>query len=79
MKNQIYLDFSEMQPTFETKSQRYEKKSGHQMATRFFHLLNLPFKIRALTIPKRTDCEMNPVGVTLPFYYQLIEILVVQV
>ena len=49
------------------------------MATRFFHLLNLPFKIRALTIPKRTDCEMNPVGVTLPFYYQLIEILVVQV
>ena len=28
-----------MQPTFETKSQRYEKKSGHQKAARLFYLL----------------------------------------
>jgi hypothetical protein len=49
------------------------------MAARFFHLLNLPFKIRALAVPKGTDCEMNPVGVTLLLYQQLIEILVVQI
>ena len=49
------------------------------MKPRYTKVVDSFVKICSPAIAKRTDCEVNPVGVTLPFYYQLIEILVVQV
>ena len=75
MKNQIYLDFSEMQPTFETKSQSYE----HKLRPPNLVVPFLSHIIRAPAVPKGTDCEVNPDDVRLLFNQQFIEILVVQI
>ena len=75
MKNQIYLDFSEMQPTFETKSQSYE----HKLRPPNLVVPFLSHIIRAPTITTRLYCKVNPDDVRLLFYQQFIEILVVQI
>ena len=75
MKNQIYLDFSEMQPTFETKSQSYE----HKLRPPNLVVPFLSHIIRAPAITAWLYCKVNPDDVRLLFYQQFIEILVVQI
>ncbi len=74
MKKQIYLDFSEMQPTFETKSQRYEKSRATKRQPDF-----LPPKVRTPAITTGLYGKVNPDDVHFLFYQQFIEILIVQI
>ena len=60
MKKQIYLDFSEMQPTFETKSQRYEKSRATKRQPDF-----LPPKVRTPAITIWFYGKVNPNDVRL--------------
>ena len=75
MKKQIYLDFSEMQPTFETKSQRYEKSRATKRQPDF-----LPPKVRTPAITIWFYGKVNPVVAQLAaLYNQLVEILMCDV
>ena len=75
MKNQIYLDFSEMQPTFETKSQSYE----HKLRPPNLVVPFLSHIIRAPAIATRLYCKVNPDDGALLLYQQFVVVLAVLV